>query len=311
MNLSSHAQAVLLLTICLGESGPDRVRPLSRGEWGRFAIWLRDNDMDPSGLLRGDTHRLLAGLVDGTVSAHRVQSLLNRGVAFGLCLEKWERAGLWVVTRSDPDYPVRLKRRLGHECPAFLFGCGDRALLNGGGLAVVGARDAGAEDLAFAADLGRRAALRGRSIVSGGARGTDRGAMRGALQGEGAAIGVMADSLLAASISRGCRKAIMSGRLTLVSPFNPESGFSVGKAMARNKYIFCLADAAVIVASGNAKGGTWHGAVEAINAGWVPVWVRESIDPDSGNGRLVEMGAIPFAGCDVAPVEKSMTQVEF
>ena len=30
----------------------------------------------------------------------------------GLALEKWQRAGLWVMTRSDADYPVRLKKRL-------------------------------------------------------------------------------------------------------------------------------------------------------------------------------------------------------
>lgn len=42
----------------------------------------------------------------------------------------------------------------------------------------------------------------------------------------------------------------MAMNLVLMSPFNPEAGFDVGNAMARNKYVYCLADAAVVVHSG-------------------------------------------------------------
>jgi predicted Rossmann fold nucleotide-binding protein DprA/Smf involved in DNA uptake len=58
----------------------------------------------------------------------------------------------------------------------------------------------------------------------------------------------------------------MSGDLVLITPFNPEAGFNVGHAMARNRYIYCLADAAVVVSSAAGKGGTWSGALEDIEA---------------------------------------------
>jgi predicted Rossmann fold nucleotide-binding protein DprA/Smf involved in DNA uptake len=184
----------------------------------------------------------------------RLQALLARGAALGLALEKWQRAGLWVRTRGDPEYPDRLKRRLRSESPPVLFGCGNKSLLAGGGIAVVGSRDASEDDLAFTAQFGKRAAAEGYSIVSGGARRVDQAAMMGALEHEGTAVGVLADSLLRSATSAQYRKRIMSGDLVLITPFNPEAGFNVGHAMARNRYIYCLADAAVVVSSAAGKG---------------------------------------------------------
>ena len=299
MNLSSQTQAVLLLTISFGVKETSSAKPLSRSEWARFSKWLKDHDLDPSALLQGEIHSLLSGLVDKAISADRIQSLLNRGAALGLSLEKWDRTGLWVITPTDPDYPKRLKQRLMHECPAVLFGCGSKNLLDKGGLAVVGSRDANDEDLGFTSDLGKQAAEQGHSIVSGGAHGVDQSAMLGTLESEGTAIGVMADSLLKTSTSGKYRKKIMSGDLTLISAFNPEAGFNVGNAMARNKYIYCMAETAVIVTSTFEKGGTWNGAVEAIDAGWVPVWVKKTEKPNSGNPKLVERGAIVLPGGEV------------
>ena len=78
----------------------------------------------------------------------------------GLALEKWQRAGLWVMTRSDEDYPFRLKSRLKYDAPPVLFGCGNRQLLDRGGIAVVGSRDATEGDLGCASMLGGEMASR-------------------------------------------------------------------------------------------------------------------------------------------------------
>ncbi len=107
--------------------------------------------------------------------------------------------------------------------------------------------------------MGSQAALQGLSIISGGARGVDENAMVGALAQEGTVVGVLADSLLRAATSARFRPSLMNGNLALISPFNPEAGFDVGNAMARNKYIYCLADAAVVIAADKEQGGTWNG----------------------------------------------------
>lgn len=290
MHLTPQSQAIMLLTVSFGKSNSSDGKPLSNNEWARFAIWLKDRGLDPAALLKGDLDVLLGGWIDRTVSAARLRALLGRGAALGLSLEKWQRAGLWVVTRSEPEYPERLKRRLRTESPAVLFGCGNKALLNRGGIAVIGSRDVSAEDLAFTEKLGRTAAAQGYSIVSGGARGVDQSAMLGALDGEGTAVGILADSLLKSATSSKYRKHIMSDDLVLVTPFNPEVGFNVGNAMSRNRYIYCLADAAIVISSTVDKGGTWNGALEDLKASWVPLWVKPSANARSGNPELVRRG---------------------
>ncbi|MDA0273415.1 MAG: DNA-processing protein DprA, partial [Proteobacteria bacterium] len=254
METSANTQSILLLTSRFGDKSED-VKPLAPKEWGRFAKWLHDHDRKPEQLLRGDLNSNLDGWADTQVSRERVGRLLDRGSALALALEKWYRANLWVITRADATYPVRLKRLLGYESPAVLYGCGNQQLLNRGGLAVVGSRNAIEADLNFTRDLGAMAAKAGRSVVSGGAKGVDQAAMTGALNNEGTGVCVLADSLIRASSSLKYRPHIQSQNLVLLTSFHPDAGFNAGNAMARNKYIYCLSDAAVVVHSGD-RGGT-------------------------------------------------------
>ena len=287
-------QAALLLTVSLGKADREGAKPLSPGEWTRLANWLRERGLDPSALLENEFRDLLSGWDDRSILLDRLDALLGRGAALGLAVEKWERAGLWILARLDPGYPTRLARRLGPTAPPVLFGCGRRPLLERGGLAVVGSRDASEDDLDFSKRLGETASQQGYSIVSGGARGVDRSAMKGAFDGEGTAVAVLADSLLRAATSALYRRPLFSGDLALVCAVNPEARFNVGNAMARNRYIYCLADAAVVVASARGSGGTWNGACENAKADWVPLWVKRSSDPASGNACLIEQGARPL-----------------
>lgn len=291
MPLTPQVQAILLLTTSLGKADPANSRPLSDSEWARFANWLKDHDLAPASLLENEWRDFVVGWTDPAVPLVRLEALLSRGAALGLALEKWQRAGLWVLTRADVDYPERLKKRLRTKAPAALFGCGNQSLLNAGGIAVVGSRKADDDDLRFAEALGSHVAEQGKTIVSGGARGIDQRAMLGALESEGTAVGVLADSLLRAATSAKYRKYLVSKNLALVTPFNPEARFHVGSAMSRNKYIYCLADAGVAVCSTPERGGTWHGAVENLRDAWVPLWVRRNDSPGSGNPKLVERGA--------------------
>ena len=65
--------------------------------------------------------------------------------------------------------------------------------------------------------------------------------------------------------------------------------------MARNKLIYAVADAALVVQSDLGKGGTWAGAVEQLDKfRWVPVFVRLGQDPSPGMTALQRKGAIPW-----------------
>ena len=280
----------MLLTVSFGKTDPENARPLTPKEWGEFAVWLNERDLAPEDLLKGDLPRLLGDWHHPKVTGERIETLLSRGATLGFALEKWQRAGLWVLMRSDPEYPKRLKHHLGWKAPAVLFGCGNKNLLSACSVAIVGSRHADDADIRFAESVGRQAAERGILVVSGGAAGVDQAAMLGALDAEGTAVGILADSLLRSSISAKYRKHLMSGDLALISPFNPEVRFLVGNAMARNKYIYCLAHDAIVVSSTPNNGGTWNGAVENLNGGWVPLWVKQTETPGSGNPKLVEIG---------------------
>ena len=120
MTVSPKTQAVLLLTAHFSKPKKEGVKPLTPKEWGRFALWLKDKGLSPEQLLLGSINDQLDGWSDKTITALRVQSLLDRGSALALAMEKWLRSGLWVMTRSDADYPKRLKNRLARILQKFL-----------------------------------------------------------------------------------------------------------------------------------------------------------------------------------------------
>lgn len=289
MTLPPNTQAVLLLTAHFSKSGVGSAKPLTTKEWGRFAVWLKDHSLTPEDLLCGHVSDALKGWADQQVTLQRIEALLNRGAALALAMEKWLRAGLWVLTRSDSEYPRPLKERLGIDSPPIVFGCGNKSLLIGGGLAIVGSRNAGKDDIQYTRRVAQKVAAEGRSIVSGGARGVDEAAMLGALEREGTVVGVLADSLLGASSSAKYRQHLIAHNLALVSTFHPEAGFSAGNAMQRNKYVYCLSDAALVVHSGK-RGGTWNGATENLKRKWVVLWVKRNEDSNAGNSELVNRG---------------------
>ncbi len=211
-----------------------------------------------------------------------------------LALERWSRSGLWVISRGDAEFPKRLKRHFRHAAPPLLYGVGRKELLDMGGLAIVGSRDATEAALDFTRQVVTNCAQEGLGVVSGGARGVDAAAMQGAIDAGGRAMGVLANDLLKASVHRQNRLGLQEGRLVLVSPFYPEAGFNAGHAMGRNKYIYALSDRALVVDSALGSGGTWAGALDALKQQWVPLYVRMPGN-GPGNAALVEKGGIAFS----------------
>ena len=119
--------------------------------------------------------------------------------------------------------------------------------------------------------------------------------MRGALEAGGKVAGVLADSLERLALNREQRNLLMEGQLVLISPYDPSAGFNVGHAMQRNKLIYALADAALVVSSDYEKGGTWAGAVEQLEKlRLVPVYVRSSGDTGTGLEALRRKGALAW-----------------
>ncbi|MEO7454448.1 MAG: DNA-processing protein DprA, partial [Fimbriimonadales bacterium] len=137
----------------------------------------------------------------------------------------------------------------------------------------------------------------GYGVVSGGARGVDKISMRAAYEIGAPSVGILADSLEKTAKAADTREALEGGRVCLMTPYSPTAGFSVGNAMGRNKLIHALADASVVVAATEGSGGTWAGAVEALEKNLCLVIVRSEAD---GADKLIAKGAVALNDpCDL------------
>ncbi len=290
---SLNTQAILLLTapLILGREKRSAPKPLAAGEYNRLARRLRELRRQPADLLGNDAHTLLEECrLD--LDRERLDRLLDRGFLLSQAIERWRTRALWVTSRADAEYPRRLKKRLQEQAPPVLYGCGDRDDLDRGGLAVVGSRNVDDSLIAYTEGVGCLAAEARRTLVSGGARGIDQAAMRGALDAGGTVACVLADGLERAATHREHRDAVMNGRLVLICPYDPAAGFLVGHAMQRNKLIYALSDAALVVGAEFEKGGTWAGAVEQLDRHrFVPVYVRTTGKMGRGLDALLARGA--------------------
>ena len=84
----------------------------------------------------------------------------------------------------------------------------------------------------------------------------------------------------------------MESRLLLLSPYDPEVRFQVWNAMDRNKYIYALSSAGLVMNADLNKGGTWSGAIEILEKlRFLPLYVRTTDKPNNALEALKEKGA--------------------
>lgn len=295
--LSLNTKAILLLTAPLIAGPGKREKPvdlLTPGEYTRLALSLQEEGRQPADLLTSDADQLPGGCRD-LFDKDRLKRLLDRGFLLSQAVEHWQTRAMWVVSVADDSYPRILKTRLKKESPVLLYGCGDGAILNTGGLAVVGSRHANNWLVEYTHEIGRLTAKAQRTMISGAARGIDQAAMRAALEAGGKVAGVLADGLERTVMNREHRNLLLEGSLVLISPYDPNAGFSIGHAMQRNKVIYALADAALVVNADVKKGGTWAGAAEQLEKlHLVSIYVRSTGQPSEGLEALKTKGAIPW-----------------
>jgi predicted Rossmann fold nucleotide-binding protein DprA/Smf involved in DNA uptake len=303
--LSDDARVIALLCSSVAAARGEVSKPLGPAAWAKVAARLAE---------RGESAGMLLGLAgSGSASASAASSSavgallvgldldldfvvrqLGRSAQLAFELDRLASRGIALRTLADEAYPARLRDRLGSKAPPVLFTAGEASILSAGGVAIVGSRDVDDAGAAFAEAIAAEAARSGRVVVSGAARGVDQVAMVAALQNGGLVAGVLPEGLERRLRESGTRAAIAEGQLSLASPYHPVAPFSAGAAMGRNRLIYALSDAAVVVASATEASGTWAGAVEAIEARWVPVFVRTEPGSPQGNLDLVALGGRPL-----------------
>jgi DNA processing protein len=316
--LSPDAQAIVLSCSAIASGGDRSLKPLTAIEWHNLSMALREAALRPGDLLGKGEELLRKELGLSESLSSRLAALLDRGGQLALELERLDNRGIWILTRADENYPVLLKKRLHRKAPPVLFGAGAQSTLSLQGIAVVGSRDVGPAQLEFATDFGIRCAGDGFTVISGAARGVDAAAMRGAIERGGLAVGITVDPLEKLVSRREFRSPIAEELLTLATPFHPAARWQAGNAMSRNRIVYALSCAALVVASSTEKGGTRAGALENLKAGWVPLYVRD--DGSEGNRRLTSEGGRPLTDAEalkeggtdrlVVPAQATLTSSE-
>jgi DNA processing protein len=300
--MSDDGAVVAMLCSHLGLSGSDEpvAAPFTLREWNALARKIHDSEIKyPRSLLGLSAEDLAKRLGLIATEADRISQLLARGGSVALELEHLAASGIWCVTRLDDAYPARLRNTLKHQAPLVLFGAGEFEILQKPSIAIVGSRNLDESGESFARSLGALCAGQSVAVVSGGARGTDRVAMQAALEAGGHAVSILADSLVRTIRQPDVRDFVTDGRLVLLTPYQPDNGFSVGAAMGRNKMIYGASDYSVVVSSDYQKGGTWAGAVETLTVGWCPVFVRSGANVGPGNRELMNKGALPISDAEI------------
>ena len=164
-DLSEDTKVILLLCGRFGGEKQEAYQPLVNKEYDELTKWLKAREFRPCDLMTPTGYEALSGVLEAGLERKRIDFLLGRGTAMALALERWARGGVWVISRGDAEFPVRLKRQLKRTAPALLYGAGDKALLERGGLAIIGSRDASESALSFARAIAERCANEGLAVI--------------------------------------------------------------------------------------------------------------------------------------------------
>ena len=111
--MSEDAKAILLLCGHLGRAS--EAEPLAQQDYNQVVQWLKSHKLRPADLLVPEHVPILAK--DTGIAEGRLTALLKRGVKLAFAVEGWNQSGIWVVCRSDPQYPEQYKRHLKEKAP--------------------------------------------------------------------------------------------------------------------------------------------------------------------------------------------------
>lgn len=257
--------------------------------WARVLAGAALDGESTAGAVRGDASAL----------ARRWQAAA-RGLDVDALWRAHTEAGIQVLTAADDDFPAQLRPDVEPEPPAVLFVRGSLDALRDRRVAIVGTRRCTWSGGAVARSLGADIARAGACVVSGLALGIDGEAHRGALDGGGRPVAVVATGL---DVVYPRRHAGLWSRVAeagaVVSEYPLGTHPERWRFPARNRLIAGLAEVVVVVESA-ARGGSMHTVDAALERDRtvlaVPGPVRSPMS--AGTNDLLAAGCSPCRDAD-------------
>jgi len=289
MNQNSMAIIALCSHLCKGNN----VKPLEPAEWTKLADRMMDNGISPSDLFSYTSDDYKSKLGFTTDEIKRLDSLIERSGSIAFEIEKYANMGIKIMTRADIQYPRQLKRKLGRNCPPIFYYAGDPEITNKRCIGFTGSRNVSVTDEDFTAATVRKVNANSYSVVSGGAKGVDSTSCATSISSGNCCIEYISDSLINRIKPRAVVNAVINKQLLILSVVKPDSGFSAGVAMMRNKFIYAQSEGTVIVRSDFNKGGTWSGGVSNLKQQLSVTFCWNNTEY-KGNVELIKRGAIPI-----------------
>jgi DNA processing protein len=202
----------------------------------------------------------------------------------------------WAGAEAD-RFPQRLSDDREAEPPPVLFWRGDASWLDTmPTVGIAGLTSPSAFGRHGACDLAGRLAADGWLVVSGLARGIDRAAHLGAIEGGGRTAAFLPQGILDVELPEPLAEALEQGRFLLLSPWSPTARWASPLAVRRNALIAAASDGLIAAEMSPRGGGTGHTVAQARRRD-IPVWtlVRPNRPKGSGGNRwLLETGARPI-----------------
>lgn len=291
MNYSSDAFVTMLLSMALSPNREEYARPLSTQEMKRLEERVRRSSLYHIGRLTNmDIGALMQSLDISEEEAYRIFTLLNRSVQLSYTIENYMKQGIDVVTCYNDEYPRQLSRRMNDCAPPVFYRCGNEALLSKPMLAIVGISGVKTTpDVRDAIEtLVRNGVRLGYTILTGGELGVSRVAQRFAEEYGGTLLEVLGGDMSAHIQEEEIRRLLDENRAAVISLEHPEALFTVSHAIARNKLIFALSEAAFIFNTDGKRGES-----DALRNGycdWIYAWTGCQT-----NQSLISKGAIPLS----------------
>ena len=290
MNYSSDAFVTMLLSMALSPNREEYARPFSTAEMYRLEEKVRKSSLFHIGkLMDMDIGGLMIRLDISEEEAYRIFTLLNRSVQLSYSIENYIKQGIDVVTRHNDEYPQRIRKRMGEAAPPVFYRCGNAELLARPMLAIVGI--SGVKTTPEVRDsietLVRNGIRLGYTILTGGELGVSRVAQKFADEYGGTLVEVLGGGMSAHILEEEARKMLDENRAAVLSLEHPEALFTVSHAIARNKLIFAMAEAAFVFNTDGKRGES-----DALRNGycdWIYAW-----SGSQANQSLISKGAIPI-----------------
>ena len=287
--MTAREQGFLLLTSSLGDT--DR-KPLSVSQFR--TLILRSKKLPQLRNATTVTMEDMAAMGYDTKMAQRVVNLFGQRELLAEYIRYARRHGCYPIPMTHPDYPATVIGSLGFQSPGVFWAKGDASLLHKRAVALVGSRELNFQNREFARQVGIMAAQKGYVLISGNAKGADSAAQEACLDHGGEVISIVADALT----EQVARKGVL-----YLSEDSCDLHFTPGRALSRNRFIHCMAEATFVAQSNFRKGGTWDGTIKNLRNGWSPVYCFNDGSPAAA--ELHTMGARLIATDEIQNIFKT------